>query len=92
MLDSGQARGWADAICINQEDDAEKGEQILLMEHIYSRAGTVYVDLGDLEGVTMVIGGVAAQWSGMGGMGTPDVLTQSCHPGHPFISGQLSAP
>jgi len=41
---------WADAICINQKDLAERSEQIPLMKHIYSQAQTVYVDLGDSEG------------------------------------------
>jgi hypothetical protein len=38
---------WADAICINQDDIAEKTEQLLMMHEIYSRAEAVYVDLGD---------------------------------------------
>lgn len=40
---------WADAICINQDDMAEKSDQILLMKDIYSKAQTVYVDLGDVQ-------------------------------------------
>jgi Heterokaryon incompatibility protein (HET) len=38
---------WVDAICINQNDEKEKSEQILLMNQIYSRAQTVYVWLGN---------------------------------------------
>ncbi|KAH7362189.1 heterokaryon incompatibility protein-domain-containing protein [Plectosphaerella cucumerina] len=38
---------WADAICINQDDDSEKSEQLLMMADIYKKAETVYVDLGD---------------------------------------------
>ncbi|RYO09783.1 hypothetical protein AA0121_g10876 [Alternaria tenuissima] len=34
---------WIDAICINQEDEEEKGTQIPLMRDIYSRAKTVVV-------------------------------------------------
>ncbi|KAF5688073.1 heterokaryon incompatibility protein [Fusarium circinatum] len=37
---------WADAICINQEDDSEKEQQIVLMGSIYTLAETVYVWLG----------------------------------------------
>jgi hypothetical protein len=34
---------WADAVCINQRDDEEKGNQIHLMKEVYSRANTVRV-------------------------------------------------
>ncbi|KAI5365632.1 hypothetical protein J4E82_011333 [Alternaria postmessia] len=34
---------WADAVCINQRDDEEKGNQIHLMKEVYSRASTVRV-------------------------------------------------
>jgi len=37
---------WIDAICINQEDEEEKGTQIPLMRDIYSRAKTVVVWMG----------------------------------------------
>jgi Heterokaryon incompatibility protein (HET) len=38
---------WIDAICINQDDEDEKMQQILLMQDIYSRAETVYIWLGE---------------------------------------------
>ncbi|CAN9155930.1 unnamed protein product [Alternaria alternata] len=37
---------WIDAICINQEDEEEKGTQIPLMREIYSRARAVVVWMG----------------------------------------------
>jgi hypothetical protein len=37
---------WIDAICINQEDDAEKGVQIARMDEIYSGARRVIAWLG----------------------------------------------
>jgi hypothetical protein len=37
---------WVDAICINQDDDAEKKTQVAKMEQIYSKAGTVLIWLG----------------------------------------------
>jgi hypothetical protein len=37
---------WIDAICINQNDDAEKTSQIRLMNTIYRKAGKVLVWLG----------------------------------------------
>lgn len=32
---------WADAICINQEDDNEKSQQVMRMRQIYMQAGTI---------------------------------------------------
>lgn len=40
---------WVDAVCINQEDDHEKGLQIPLMRQIYQAASGVLVWLGDDE-------------------------------------------
>ncbi|KXJ88193.1 heterokaryon incompatibility protein-domain-containing protein [Microdochium bolleyi] len=37
---------WADAICINQQDDAEKGHQVKLMGTIFASATRVLVWLG----------------------------------------------
>jgi hypothetical protein len=43
---------WADAICINQDDNQEKGIQVSLMPKIYSQAHTVLIWLGeDMSGV-----------------------------------------
>ncbi|KLU86289.1 hypothetical protein MAPG_05305, partial [Magnaporthiopsis poae ATCC 64411] len=39
---------WIDAICINQSDVDEKNTQLGLMEHIYSRARSVLVWLGEI--------------------------------------------
>ncbi|KAL8281792.1 hypothetical protein RB597_009485 [Gaeumannomyces tritici] len=38
---------WADAVCINQEDTAERGHQVSLMASIYRRARQTIVWLGD---------------------------------------------
>lgn len=38
---------WVDAICINQQDDAEKSVQIPLMAHIYRGASRVMIWLGN---------------------------------------------
>jgi hypothetical protein len=38
---------WIDAICINQDDDVERGEQIQLMRKIYTQAEQVLVWLGE---------------------------------------------
>lgn len=44
--DTGTMHVWADAICINQEDNAEKSAQIHLMREIYHTASEVQVWLG----------------------------------------------
>lgn len=41
---------WADAICINQADQVERGEQIQLMRQIYCRASAVLIWLGLADG------------------------------------------
>jgi hypothetical protein len=38
---------WADSICINQKDNAEKGHQVGLMASIYRGAARVLIYLGD---------------------------------------------
>lgn len=38
---------WIDAICINQDDMNEKSRQVRIMNHIYDRASSVVVWLGD---------------------------------------------
>jgi hypothetical protein len=38
---------WIDAICINQEDNDERGAQVRMMDRIYARASQVIVDLGE---------------------------------------------
>jgi hypothetical protein len=42
-----QKRLWADAICINQEDNDEKSRQVALMNQIYSKAKCVIIWLGE---------------------------------------------
>ncbi|KAJ4395057.1 hypothetical protein N0V85_006692 [Neurospora sp. IMI 360204] len=37
---------WVDAVCINQDDDVEKGHQVQMMGQIYATARTVFVWLG----------------------------------------------
>jgi hypothetical protein len=40
---------WADAICINQSDDVEKGAQVQIMGEIYEHAQEVICDLGEAD-------------------------------------------
>ncbi|KAI0434410.1 heterokaryon incompatibility protein-domain-containing protein [Xylaria sp. FL1042] len=46
-LPSGTRRLWVDAVCINQQDEEEKGKQIPFMNVIYRGASTVLVWLGN---------------------------------------------
>ncbi|KAI0407015.1 heterokaryon incompatibility protein-domain-containing protein [Xylaria palmicola] len=41
-------RVWADALCIDQDNMAERSQQVALMEHIYSRANSTVIYLGSL--------------------------------------------
>ncbi|KXX80055.1 Heterokaryon incompatibility protein 6, OR allele [Madurella mycetomatis] len=41
---------WADAVCINQRDPAEKAVQVGMMDVIYSAAERVLADLGEDDG------------------------------------------
>jgi hypothetical protein len=38
---------WVDAVCINQDHNVEKSQQVRLMQRIYSGASLVIVDLGE---------------------------------------------
>ena len=40
---------WVDAICINQDDKAEKSSQVRIMRTIYGKARCVYVWLGEQQ-------------------------------------------
>ncbi|KAK9772844.1 putative Heterokaryon incompatibility domain-containing protein [Seiridium cardinale] len=40
---------WADAICINQDDERERGHQVTLMNMIYTRAARVIIWLGQKD-------------------------------------------
>ncbi|KAM0811766.1 putative Heterokaryon incompatibility domain-containing protein [Seiridium cardinale] len=41
---------WVDAICINQDDMVERGEQVSMMRQIYARASNVVIWLGEADG------------------------------------------
>lgn len=50
--DPSSFRIWADAVCINQQDDAEKSQQVALMKHIYTTADSVFAWLSSEDGYT----------------------------------------
>jgi hypothetical protein len=45
----GETLIWVDALCINQEDLAERARQVSHMEEVYRRASLVWVWLGDSD-------------------------------------------
>ncbi|KKY38923.1 putative het domain protein [Diaporthe ampelina] len=44
--ESSPRRLWIDAICINQDDNSEKGTQVMLMAEVYARCASVLIWLG----------------------------------------------
>lgn len=47
-----RSRIWVDAICIHQEDMAERSSQVAMMERIYRQAQTVVIWLGPNDALT----------------------------------------
>ena len=43
---------WVDQVCINQDDDTERGHQVSIMKHIFNKAHKIYVWLGDEDART----------------------------------------
>jgi hypothetical protein len=54
---------WADALCINQNDLAEKNNHILLMRQIYCRAGRVLSWLGEGDEDTHLAFALIERWA-----------------------------
>lgn len=62
LRNKGRARIlWADAICINQEDESEKADQVCLMATIYSRATQVNIWLGEHDSGSETLGDFITQ-------------------------------
>ena len=58
---------WADSICINQNDLAERAQQVTLMGEVYSRAAEVVVWLGLADADTKrAFGAIEASWRWLG--------------------------
>lgn len=51
----GYARLWVDAVCINQDDKAERSQQLLWMGSIYRRAKEVVAWVGDEDGSSTTV-------------------------------------
>lgn len=70
---------WIDAICIDQENRAEKSWQVAMMDDLYSKAGSVFVWLGPADHATATstvqtlvsLNGDCLQWTN----GLPDLET-----------------
>ncbi|KAL8404434.1 hypothetical protein RB594_009328 [Gaeumannomyces avenae] len=46
FVEAGEFRVWADAVCINQDNLDERGQQVAMMGHLYTSASLVYSFLG----------------------------------------------
>ncbi|KAK5652305.1 hypothetical protein OQA88_10653 [Cercophora sp. LCS_1] len=62
--DTSSFRLWADAICINQTDTKERGQQVQIMRSIYKSADLVLAWLGDQD-FTLAFDGIKAMASEM---------------------------
>lgn len=60
---------WADQICINQRDDAEKSDQVNRMNVIYSQARFVLCWLGEDDGTVAQAFDVLKRWAAARGEG-----------------------
>jgi hypothetical protein len=54
---------WIDAICINQQDDAEKGGQVQMMADIYAGASKVVIWLGEPKNAGPAIRTLRGLWA-----------------------------
>lgn len=52
MRKAGVEALWVDQICINQEDVAERGQQVSMMRYIFRSASNVYIWLGQHKNAT----------------------------------------
>ncbi|KAK3395040.1 heterokaryon incompatibility protein-domain-containing protein [Podospora didyma] len=57
---------WADAVCINQQDAAERGSQVQMMADIYRSASSVVVWLGEEGDDSSVAMDTCVKWGGDG--------------------------
>lgn len=51
-FDKGHPRVWIDAVCINQADIVERGQQVAMIREVYCKAERVLAWLGEDEGTT----------------------------------------
>lgn len=65
---------WADALCINQRDDAEKTEQIRMMATIYGCATNVVAWIGPSDETTHRTFGTIAEVSRLGQSSDPEII------------------
>lgn len=77
--DSGEEPYWVDALCINQQDIAERNQQVGIMRHIYQRASTVLIWLGKkyerYDAILPKLGEIADTVAGPGE--NPEVISQA---------------
>jgi hypothetical protein len=85
---------WVDALCINQSDITERGEQVKLMGDIYQAASGVYVWLGPEDSLTKTAIGLMhqlLQLSPLERQGLHPGDIRECHPNLLLDSGNWQA-
>ena len=70
---------WIDALCINQQDDAEKSSQVGLMREIYSAAEVVMVFLGMKSEGSTIACNLIGKWCELFQKGTLDLEGEALH-------------
>ncbi|KAF7509744.1 hypothetical protein GJ744_007439 [Endocarpon pusillum] len=78
---------WADAICIQQDDNAEKDNQVQLMRRIYSQAQGVLVWLGETagDGNSHISVSWPARLAILGGLVTLRPRMNNSNPSAPYV-------
>jgi len=91
---------WVDAICIDQENDVEKGEQLQMIRHIFSNAEATWVWLGpeaDRSNKAIDLIEVLSRFYGERSIGTDDAKPENAEmvkwgfPSHFGIEDELVA-
>lgn len=62
--DSEELSIWADAVCINQKDEAEKNRQVMMMGKVYKKAENVFVWLGIADDDSNLAMDTCNEWGG----------------------------
>lgn len=68
---------WVDALCINQDDPEERGEQVVNMASIYRTAEAVIAWLGESDSGTKIVMETFERWASRWKEGTLDISTDA---------------
>ncbi|KAI1462665.1 HET-domain-containing protein [Annulohypoxylon moriforme] len=79
LRDNGYYRDlWVDAICINQDDQDERSEQVSIMADVYHSAECVIVWLGAADDTTMLAHELVKRWDGLSNGDLLPINSQAC--------------